>query len=139
MFVYGELRGQPGRSGVAEVTAGSCDADLGPDDCPMPGAHLAKLSGSPRSSPHLRHPDAGRPAGADHLDLEDDVVGVLTVDVVAARVPDAMKLAGLLHLTERRGHHDGEGPTVWRCWSGWVPAAERGLPVSLHVTAPLRA
>ena len=76
----------------------------------------------------------------DHLDLEDDVVRVLTVEVVAARVPDALKLAGMLYLTERPGrqHDDGRVPVVWRCWSGWVQAAERGLPVSLHVTAPVR-
>jgi hypothetical protein len=105
----------------------------------MPGAHLAELVGVTALIAHIFdiHTLDVR-AGVDHLDLEDDVVGMLTVDVVAARVPDAVKLAGLLHLTERLGHHDGEGATVWRCWSGWVPAAERGLPVSLHVTAPLR-
>lgn len=124
---------------MADVTAGSCDAGLGADDCPMPGAHLAELVGVTALIAHIFDIQTlDVRAGVDHLDLEDDVVGVLTVDVVAARVPDAVKLAGLLHLTERQGHHDGEGPSVWRCWSGWVPAAERGLPVSLHVTAPLR-
>jgi hypothetical protein len=79
-------------------------------------------------------------AGVDHLDLEDDVVTMLTVDVVAARSPDAARLARMLHLTERAGHHGGEphGRTTWRCWTGWVPAAGPGLPVSLHVTAPVR-
>jgi hypothetical protein len=125
---------------VADVTAGSCDAGLGPDECPMPGAHLAELVGVTALIAHIFDIQTlDVRAGVDHLDLEDDVVGMLTVDVVAARVPDAVKLAGLLHLTERLGHHDGEGATAWRCWSGWVPAAERGLPVSLHVTAPLRA
>ncbi len=119
------------------MTAGSCDAS--PDDCPMPGAHLAELVGVTALIAHIFDIQTlDVRAGVDHLDLEDDVVGVLTVDVVAARVPDAMKLAGLLHLTERLGHHSGDGPSAWRCWSGWVPAAERGLPVSLHVTAPLR-
>jgi hypothetical protein len=105
----------------------------------MPGAHLAELVGVTALIAHIFdiHTLDVR-AGVDHLDLEDDVVGVLTVDVVAARVPDAVRLAGMLHLTERMGHHDGAGSVTWRCWSGWVPAAERGLPVSLHVTAPLR-
>jgi hypothetical protein len=121
------------------MTAGSCAGFPDPDDCPMPGAHLAELVGVTSLIAHIFdiHTLDVR-AGVDHLDLEDDVVGVLTVDVVAARVPDAVRLAGMLHLTERKGHHDGEGPAVWRCWSGWVPAAERGLPVSLHVTAPVR-
>ncbi|MFC8796404.1 hypothetical protein ACFT1B_34475 [Streptomyces griseoincarnatus] len=124
---------------MADVTAGSCDAGPGADDCPMPGAHLAELVGVTALIAHIFDIQTlDVRAGVDHLDLEDDVVGVLTVDVVAARVRDAMKLAGLLHLTERLGHHGGERPSVWRCWSGWVPAAERGLPVSLHVTAPLR-
>lgn len=105
----------------------------------MPGAHLAELVGVTALIAHIFdiHTLDVR-AGVDHLDLEDDVVGVLTVDVVAARVPDAGRLAELLHLTERRGHHDGEGPGVWRCWSGWVPAAEPGLAVSLHLVAPVR-
>ena len=121
------------------MTAGSCDPGLGADDCPMPGAHLAELVGVTALIAHIFDIQTlDVRAGVDHLDLEDDVVGVLTVDVVAARVPDAVKLAGLLHLTERLGHHDGDGPSAWRCWSGWVPAAERGLPVSLRVTAPLR-
>ena len=122
------------------MSAGSCDADFDPD-CPTPGAHLAELVGVTALIAHIfdiRTLDVR--AGVDHLDLEDDLVGVLTVDVVAARVPDALKLAGLLHLTERLGHHDGDarGPMAWRCWSGWVPAPERGLPVSLHVTASVR-
>lgn len=123
------------------MTDGCCDPGAGYDGCPTPGAHLAELVGVTALIAHIydiRTLDVR--AGVDHLDLEDDVVGVLTVDVVAARVPDALRLAGMLHLTERLGHHDGDerGPTVWRCWSGWVPAAERGLPVSLHVTAPIR-
>ena len=124
---------------MADVTAGSCDTDPGPDHCPTPGAHLAELVGVTALIAHIFdiHTLDVR-AGVDHLDLEDDVVGVLTVDVVAARVPDAVRLAGMLHLAERHGHHDGEGPLVWRCWSGWVPAAERGLAVSLHLTAPVR-
>lgn len=121
------------------MTGGACDAVPDPDACPMPGAHLAELVGVTALIAHIFdiHTLDVR-AGVDHLDLEDDVVDVLTVDVVAAQAPDAVRLARMLHLTERRGHHDGEGPTAWRCWSGWVPAAERGLPVSLHVTAPLR-
>ena len=123
------------------MTAGSCEAGPGRDGWPTSGAHLAELVGVTALIAHIFdiHTLDVR-AGVDHLDLEDDVVGVLTVDVVAARVPDAMKLAGMLHLTERMGHHngDGRGPTVWRCWSGWVPAAGRGLPVSLHVTAPIQ-
>jgi hypothetical protein len=123
------------------VSAGSCDAGFDPDDCPTPGTHLAEIVGVTALIAHVFdiHTLDVR-AGVDHLDLEDDVVGMLTVDVVAARLADALKLAGLLHLTERKGHHDGEsrGPRVWRCWTGWVPAAERGLPVSLHVTAPIR-
>lgn len=124
---------------MADVTGGSCQAGPRHDGGPTPGAHLAELVGVTALIAHIFdiHTLDVR-AGVDHLDLEDDVVGVLTVDVVAARVRDAMKLAGLLHLTERLGHHGSEGPSVWRCWSGWVPAAERGLPVSLHVTAPLR-
>ena len=125
---------------MAGVTACTC-AGFGDNRCPTPGAHLAELVGVTALIAHIFdiHTLDVR-AGVDHLDLEDDVVGVLTVDVVAARVPDAMKLAGMLHLTERLGHHDSDarGPMVWRCWSGWVPAAERGLPVSLHVTAPIR-
>jgi len=125
------------------VTGGSCDVrpdpeGPDPDGCPMPGAHLAELVEITALIAHIFdiHTLDVR-AGVDHLDLEDDVVGVVTVDVVAARVPDAVRLAGILHLSERKGHHDAEGTAVWRCWSGWVPAAERGLPVSLHVTAPV--
>lgn len=126
---------------MAHMTAASCNAGLGPEGCPTPGAHLAELVEVTALIAHIFdiHTLDVR-AGVDHLDLEDDVVGVLTVDVVAARVPDAARLARMLHLTERLGHHDGEahGRTVWRCWSGWVPAAGEGLPVSLHVTAPTR-
>jgi hypothetical protein len=122
------------------MTAGSCEGGPGHGGRPTPGAHLAELVGVTALIAHIFdiHTLDVR-AGVDHLDLEDDVVGVLTVDVVAARVRDAMKLAGMLHLTERMGHHDGDGrgPRVWRCWSGWVPAAERDQPVSLHVTAPI--
>lgn len=119
---------------MADVTAG---ASPGPG--PVPGAHLAELVGVTALIAHIfdiRTLDVR--AGVDHLDLEDDMVGVLTVDVVAAQVPDAVKLAGLLHLTERRGHHTAAGGSAWRCWSGWVAAAGRGAPVSLHVTAPDR-
>ncbi|MEV0952444.1 hypothetical protein [Promicromonospora sp. NPDC050249] len=124
---------------MADVTGGSCDADPGADHCPTPGAHLAELVGVTALIAHIFdiHTLDVR-AGVDHLDLEDDVVGVLTVDVVAARVPDAVRLAKMLHLAERHGHHESQGPQVWRCWSGWVPAAERGLAVSLHLTAPVR-
>lgn len=124
---------------MADVSAGSCDAVPDADDCPTPGAHLAELVGVTALIAHIFdiHTLDVR-AGVDHLDLGDDVVGVLTVDVVAARVPDAVRLARMLHLAERQGHHDGEGPAVWRCWSGWVPVAERGLAVSLHLTAPIR-
>lgn len=123
---------------MADVTGGSCAADPSPDVCPTPGAHLAELVEVTALIAHIFdiHTLDVR-AGVDHLDLEDDVVGVLTVDVVAARVPDAVRLAGMLDLAERLGHHDGEGPVVWRCWSGWVPSAERGLAVSLHLTAPV--
>lgn len=99
------------------------------------GAHLAELVGVTALIAHvfdIRTLDVR--AGVDHLDLEDVMLGVLTVDVVAAQVPDAARLAGLLHLTERLGHHDDDR-SAWRCWSGWVAAADRGLPVSLHVTA----
>ncbi|MDR7383493.1 hypothetical protein [Promicromonospora iranensis] len=124
---------------MADMTDGSCDAGPAAEACPMPGAHLAELVGVTALIAHIFdiHTLDVR-AGVDHLDLEDDVVGVLTVDVVAARVPDAVRLAAMLHLAERVGHHDGEGPPVWRCWSGWVPSAERGLAVSLHLTAPVR-
>ena len=129
---------------MADVTGGSSGADpdpgSGPDHCPTPGTHLAELVGVTALIAHIFdiHTLDVR-AGVDHLDLEDDVVGVLTVDVVAARVPDAVRLAGMLHLAERHGHHESEGgPPAWRCWSGWVPAAERGLAVSLHLTAPVR-
>ncbi|MFD7309387.1 hypothetical protein [Promicromonospora sp. NPDC059942] len=123
------------------MTAGSCNAGLGPEGCPTPGAHLAELVEVTALIAHIFdiHTLDVR-AGVDHLDLEDDVVGVLTVDVVAAREPDAARLARMLHLTERLGHHAGptHGRAVWRCWTGWVPAAGEGLPVSLHVTAPVR-
>jgi hypothetical protein len=124
---------------MADVTAGSCDADPGAGACPTPGAHLAELVEVTALIAHIFdiHTLDVR-AGVDHLDLGDDVVGVVTVDVVAARMRDAMRLAGMLHLAEYRGHHGGEGPTVWRCWSGWVPVAERGLAVSLRLTAPIR-
>ncbi|HEV6953276.1 MAG TPA: hypothetical protein VKY86_08490 [Promicromonospora sp.] len=101
----------------------------------VPGAHLAELVGVTALVAHvfdIRTLDVR--AGVDHLDLEDDMVRVLTVDVVAARLGDAVRLARLLHLAERLGHHDGDR-SAWRCWSGWVAAADRGLPVSLHVTA----
>lgn len=105
----------------------------------MPGAHLAELVEVTALIAHIFdiHTLDVR-AGVDHLDLEDDVVGVVTVDVVAARVRDAVRLAGMLHLAEHRGHHDGEGPMVWRRWTGWVPVAERGLAVSLRLSAPVR-
>lgn len=123
------------------MTAGSCTGGLGPEGCPTPGAHLAELVEVTALIAHVYdiHTLDVR-AGVDHLDLEDDVVTMLTVDVVAARTPDAARLAGMLHLTERAGHHGGEphGRTAWRCWTGWVPAAGPGLPVSLHVTAPIR-
>ncbi|WP_369370193.1 hypothetical protein AB1046_15500 [Promicromonospora sp. Populi] len=122
------------------MSAGSCDPGPDPDDCPAPGAHLAELVGVTAMIAHIFdiHTLDVR-AGVDHLDLEDDVVRVLTVEVVAARVPDALRLARMLHLAERPGRHDdGRVPVLWRCWSGWVQAAERGLPVSLHVTAPVR-
>lgn len=121
------------------MTAGPCDAIPGADECPMPGAHLAELVEVTALIAHIFdiHTLDVR-AGVDHLDLEDDVVGVVTVDVVAARMRDAVRLAGMLHLAEQRGHHDDGGPAVWRCWSGWVPVAERGLAVSLHLTAPVR-
>lgn len=124
---------------MADVTAGPCDAVPGADDCPMPGAHLAELVEVTALIAHIFdiHTLDVR-AGVDHLDLEDDVVGVVTVDVVAARVRDAVRLAGMLHLAEHRGHHDGEGPMVWRRWTGWVPVAERGLAVSLRLSAPVR-
>lgn len=124
---------------MADVTAGPCDEASGTHGCPTPGAHLAELVGVTALIAHIfdiRTLDVR--AGVDHLDLEDDVVGVLTVDVVAAQVPDAVRLAGMLHLAERRGHHDGEGSVVWRCWTGWVPVEEPGLAVSLHLTAPVR-
>ncbi|MGW2093389.1 hypothetical protein [Promicromonospora sukumoe] len=123
------------------MTAGSCTGGLGPEGCLTPGAHLAELVEVTALIAHVLdiHTLDVR-AGVDHLDLEDDVVAMLTVDVVAARSPDAARLAGMLHLTERLGHHGGEphGRTTWRCWTGWVPAAGPGLPVSLHVTAPIR-
>lgn len=121
------------------MTGGTCDTGRGLDDCPTPGAHLAELIGVTALIAHIFdiHTLDVR-AGVDHLDLEDDVVSVLTVDVVAARVPDAVRLAGMLHLAERPDPHDGEGAMIWRSWSGWVPAAERGLPVSLRVTAPIQ-
>ena len=124
---------------MADVTAGSCDAVPGTGHCPMPGAHLAELVEVTALIAHIFdiHTLDVR-AGVDHLDLEDDVVGVVTVDVVAARMRDAVRLAGMLHLTEHRGHHDDGGPTAWRCWSGWVAVAERGLAVSLRLTAPVR-
>ncbi|GAA2242990.1 hypothetical protein GCM10010413_52140 [Promicromonospora sukumoe] len=123
------------------MTAGSCTGGLGPEGCPTPGAHLAELVEVTALIAHVYdiHTLDVR-AGVDHLDLEDDVVAMLTVDVVAARSPDAARLARMLHLTERAGHHGSEphGRTTWRCWTGWVPAAGPGLPVSLHVTAPIR-
>lgn len=123
------------------MTAGSCTGGLGPEGCPTPGAHLAELVEVTALIAHVFdiHTLDVR-AGVDNLDLEDDVVATLTVDVVAARAPDAARLARMLHLTERQGHHDGEphGRASWRCWTGWVPAADPGLPVSLHVTAPIR-
>ncbi|GAA4692010.1 hypothetical protein [Promicromonospora umidemergens] len=123
---------------MADVTAGSCDAVPGADGCPMPGAHLAELVEVTALIAHIFdiHTLDVR-AGVDHLDLEDDVVGVVTVDVVAARMRDAMRLAGMLHLAEHRGDQGG-APTVWRCWRGWVAVAERGLAVSLRLTAPVR-
>ncbi|WP_423462889.1 hypothetical protein ACO229_22780 [Promicromonospora sp. MS192] len=117
---------------MADVTGGAHDDAV---TGVVPGAHLAELVGVTALIAHvfdIRTLDVR--AGVDHLDLEDDMVRVLTVDVVAARVPDAVKLAGLLHLGERLEHHDGG--SAWRCWCGWVPAADRGMPVSLHVTAP---
>ncbi|MFD2027543.1 hypothetical protein [Promicromonospora aerolata] len=124
---------------MADVTAGPCAADPGAGGCPTPGAHLAELVEVTALIAHVFdiHTLDVR-AGVDHLDLEDDVVGVLTVDVVAARVRDAARLAGMLHLAEHRGDHDGTGSAVWRCWTGWVPVAERGLAVSLRLTAPVR-
>ena len=123
------------------MTAGSCAGGPGSDGCPAPAAHLAELVQVTALIAHVFDiPTLDVRAGVDHLDLEDDVVGVLTVDVVAARLPDAVRLARMLHLAERRGHHDDgvSGRAVWRCWSGWVPAAGHGLPVSLHLTAPIR-
>ncbi|MFD2793836.1 hypothetical protein ACFS27_09805 [Promicromonospora vindobonensis] len=124
---------------MADVTAGPCDAVPGADACPTPGAHLAELVEVTALIAHIFdiHTLDVR-AGVDHLDLEDDVVGVVTVDVVAARMRDAVRLAGMLYLAENRGYHDGTGPAVWRCWTGWVPVSERGLAVSLRLTAPVR-